>query len=467
MSRFARLLKTTTFRLALLYTAVFASSVGVLFIFVFINTSLFAERQIEAAIQAEVQGLQETFRRDGLQGLAAAIQRRVDPNVRTDGVYILVDAMGSRIAGNLTSWPQNVEADDLWINFSTVDMQSAESSIADVRALQFLIPGGYELLVGRDVRDTRDFRSQLLRSLNIGLGFTIALGVIGGFLFSRSIMGRVERITNTCRRIMRGDLNQRIDKSGQTDELSRLSDSVNEMLDQIERLMKGMREVSDNIAHDLRTPLNRLRGRLETAAANATNPKEQEDLETAIAEADSLLATFSALLRIARAEASLVRSFQVIDLGTVAEDIADLYEPLAEEKGVAFDKNIDFGVTAWGDPNLVAQMLANLVDNAIKYTPAGGKAALTVVSAQAQAVFCVSDSGPGIPAEYREKVFERLFRLDGSRNTSGSGLGLSLVGAVAKSHGLKVELSDNQPGLRVEIVFPPTPAAPLDKPPSA
>lgn len=459
MKRFGRLVKTTTFRLALLYTALFAGSVGVLFAFVFINSSVFAERQIEAAIEAEVQGFQDTYRREGLDGLRGAIARRVDPNVRTDGVYILVDAMGRRVAGNLTSWPRNTKADDLWISFSIVEMASADSSLADVRALQFLIPGGYELLVGRDVRDTRDFRAQLLRSFNIGLGFTVALGLIGGIFISRSIMGRVERITQTCRRIMRGDLSQRIDGAGQTDELARLSESVNDMLDQIERLMKGVRNVSDNIAHDLRTPLNRLRSHLETALANATDQNEVRSLEVAIAEADSLLTTFAALLKIARAEASLTSSFECVNLGTVAEDVADLYLPLAEEKEIEFGVSIDFTVEAWGNPSLIAQAFANLTDNALKFTPNGGKVTFSVVGEEGKSVFVVTDTGPGIPPESRERVFDRLFRLDDSRSTPGSGLGLSLVGAVANSHGLKVELEDNKPGLRVRVVFP----SPLDR----
>lgn len=457
MSRFVRLLKTTTFRFALLYTAVFACSVGALFAFVFINTNIFAERQIEAAIQAEVQGFQETYRREGLGGLRLAINRRVDPNIRTDGIYLLVDAMGSRVAGNLTAWPRDTESDDLWINFSILEMQSAEASTADVRALQFRLSGGYELLVGRDIRVARDFRQQLLRSLNIGLGLTVAIGVIGGFLFSRSIMGRVERITKICRRIMRGDLSQRVEGAGQDDELSRLSDSINEMLDQIERLMNGLREVSDNVAHDLRTPLNRLRSHLETALHEAAESSEKDRLEAAIAEADGLLATFAALLRIARAEASLARSFKKIDLGTVAEDVVDLYQPLAEEKGVQFEVSIDHGAQSWGDANLVAQALANLTDNAIKFTPENGTATIIVAIENGQSTFSVADTGPGIPPEYREKVFDRLFRLDASRNTPGSGLGLSLVGAVARSHAIQVALSDNEPGLRVKMTFPSLP----------
>lgn len=453
----SRLVKTTTFRLALLYTAVFAGSVGALFIFVFINTNVFAQRQIEAAIEAEAQGFQETYQRSGISGLIQSINRRIDPNFRTDGIYLLTGDDSVRITGNLVSWPKDTVADDLWVNFTIVDMRKAEPDTADVRALLFLIPGGYQLLVGRDIRDFREFRTQLLRSLNIGLGITVALGVLGGFLFSRSIMGRVERITRTCRQIMRGDLSQRIEGAGDTDELARLSDSVNEMLDQIERLMKGLREVSDNVAHDLRTPLNRLRARLEVAIDNAIQPEEKAELQDAIEEADGLLATFSSLLRITRAEASLRRSFETLDLGAIVENVADLYRPLAEEKGIAFDVDIDFAAKAWGDSNLIAQTIANLTDNAIKYSPGGGSIHLKLERSDSRVAFEISDTGPGIPEDLHEKVFERLYRLESSRTSQGSGLGLSLVAAVAKSHGLTVKLTDNVPGLNVTILFPNVP----------
>lgn len=454
MTRIGRLVKTTTFRLALLYTAVFAGSVGALFIFIFINTNVFAERQTEAAIEAEVQGFQETYQRSGVAGLVQAIDRRIDPNFRTDGIYLLTGPDQARITGNLITWPKDTVADDLWVNFTIVDMRQAESDTADVRALQFILGGGYRLLVGRDIRDAREFRAQLLRSLYIGLGITVALGILGGFLFSRTIMGRVERITRTCRRIMRGDLSQRIEGAGDTDELARLSDSVNEMLDQIERLMKGLREVSDNVAHDLRTPLNRLRARLEVAVGNAIEPEEKAELQEAIEEADGLLATFSSLLRITRAEASLRRSFDTVNLSAIFEDVIDLYRPLAEEKGIAFDVDMDSVTSATGDANLIAQTIANLTDNAVKYTLAGGSIRLTLRMANGQAIFEISDTGPGIPEDLHEKVFERLYRLEQSRTSPGSGLGLSLVAAVAKSHGLNVQLSDNAPGLTVTIQFP-------------
>ncbi|MAI06886.1 MAG: hypothetical protein CBC47_07080 [Alphaproteobacteria bacterium TMED87] len=455
MSRLRGLFNTTTFRLSLLYSVIFASSVSILFLFVYINSGTFAEDQMEAAITTEVQGFSETYKRDGILGLVAVINRRVDPNFRTDGVYILTEPGGRRIAGNLSTWPKNVEAQEEWINFSSLDMTRSISSPADVRALQLIItPGGYKLLVGRDISVLDSFREGLLRSLNIGLGITIALGILGGILFSRSIMSRVERITLTCREIMKGDLSQRISGAGKDDELSRLSSSVNEMLDQIERLMNGLREVSDNVAHDLRTPLNRLRTKLELISNKTKQPNDKKYLDEAITHADDLLATFSSLLRIARAEASLKNNFKEINLSEIVNSAIELYLPLSEEEKISLTINISENQKSWGDPHLVAQAIANLIDNAIKYTPEEGRITVELYSKPDGIYFFISDTGPGIPEILHEKVLERLYRIDDSRTSSGSGLGLSLVNAVVKSHKCKLNLQNLDPGLKVTIFFP-------------
>jgi len=453
MKRLIRIFGSMTFRLALAYTLIFGISVGALFYFVYFSSVGFIVQQKEAAIEADVTGFQETFERSGVTGLIIAVNRRANGPTSRDGIYILVDSVGNQLAGNLRSWPRNIVPDDIWLNFTINDMRRAEAEIADVRAKQYIIPGNYMLIVGRDVRDAREFRSRLLDSLNVGLGITLALGVLGGFLFSRAIMRRIETITRTCRKIMSGDLSQRVAVSRQNDELGQLSLSINAMLDQIERLMRGMQQVSDNVAHDLRTPLTRLRSRLESALRHMDEPAERETIEGAIADADSLLATFAALLRIARAEAGSQRNFVDINLHALAEDVVDLYGPLAEEKGLDFAVHLRENLTARGDPNLIGQALANLIDNAIKYTTEGG-VTVALTESDGRPAFIVSDTGPGVPEAYRDKVLERLFRLEQSRTSPGSGLGLSLVSAVAKSHGLDLKLEDNRPGLRVTLQFP-------------
>jgi signal transduction histidine kinase len=266
-------------------------------------------------------------------------------------------------------------------------------------------------------------------------------------------MGRIEAITRTCKSIMSGDLSKRVAVSRHNDELGQLSLSINAMLNQIERLMNGMRQVSDNVAHDLRTPLTRLRSRLESALRKMDDSGERETIEGAIAEADRLLATFGALLRIARAEAGSQCTFSNIDLSAIAEVVADMYIPLAEEKCLKFLTELQPGVIARGDSNLIAQALATLLDNAIKYT-AQGHVSIELSQQDGRPVFVVSDSGPGVPVAFHGKVLERMFRLEQSRTSPGSGLGLSLVDAVAKSHGLDLTLKDNMPGLRVTLRFP-------------
>jgi len=454
MKRLARIFNSITFRLVLLYTVVFGASVGALFYFVYQTTSGFAEDQIEATINAEITALGESYGNGGLSALVLAVNRRASATENRDGIYLLTDSVGTPLAGNLRNWPQPVITEDLWISFTINDLRGAEPAMADVRARQLLDPEtGVRLLVGRDVREARDFRQLLLDSFNVGLGITLALGIVGGLAFSRGVMRRVESISKTCRRIMSGDLTQRVPMGKRNDELGELTDNINAMLDQIERLMKGMRQVSDSVAHDLRTPLTRLRSRLESALRRAEKPEERELIEDALSDAESLLATFAALLRVARAEAGSQSTFKELDLNAIAEDVADLYGPLAEDKGVVFITRFEPGLTARGDPNLVAQAIANLIDNAVKYTEKGS-VSVVLTNQNGAPAFIISDTGPGIPEEYKDKVLERLFRLEQSRTSPGSGLGLSLVSAVAKSHGLILKLEDNLPGLRVTLRFP-------------
>ncbi|MHB1206994.1 MAG: sensor histidine kinase [Rhodospirillaceae bacterium] len=455
MKKIRRVLDSITFRLALVYTLVFGASVAGLFYFVYWATAGFAIQQAEAAVEADVSGFVDSYGPSYcIVCLVNSVRRRSDQNsTNREGIYLLVNSMGTPIAGNLQSWPSQMEAQDLWLKFTVNDLRTATPETADVRAKQFLLADGFRLLVGRDVRSVNQLRARLLGSINIGIGITLALGIIGGFIFSRVVVRRIESITRTCRRIMSGDLTQRVPVAKRQDELGELSSNINDMLDQIERLMRGMQQVSDNIAHDLRTPLTRLRSRLESLLRHLKDPAERETIEDALADAESLLSTFAALLRIARAEAGVQGSFIDLNLHAIAEDVADLYGPLAEEKGLSFVTELDSHLTARGDPNLVAQALANVVDNAIKYTPQG-TVTLALTEVGGRAAFVVSDTGPGIPDEFKPKVLERLFRMEQSRTSAGSGLGLSLAAAVARSHNIELKLEDNRPGLRVVLRFP-------------
>jgi signal transduction histidine kinase len=313
---------------------------------------------------------------------------------------------------------------------------------------------GFGLLVGRDIYDLVQAERQIKTASLLGIAAIIVLGLVGGFILSRWMLARLERINRSTARIMAGEFGRRIATDGNGDEFDNLAQNLNAMLQRIERLLAGMRQVSEDIAHDLRTPLNRIRSRIEVALMGSPDTDEARSLlEQTLQDADRLIETFNALLAIARAEAGAQQGdWERLDLTEIARDVAELYEPLAEEGGIRLRLDARPGAVILCHRQLVSQAVANVADNAIKYTPQGG----TVTIATAPDPFptiTVSDTGPGIPAELREHAKQRFVRLDAQRSTPGSGLGLSLVDAVAKLHHAKLTLEDNQPGLRVTIEF--------------
>ena len=319
----------------------------------------------------------------------------------------------------------------------------------------FVLSGGYRLLVGRDLHDAQAFRSRITQTLAWAALLTLALGIAGGLFMTRNMLARVEAVNRTSARIIHGDLTQRVPLTGSGDEFDQLAGNLNAMLDQIERLMAGMRQVTDNIAHDLRTPLARLRARLEVTLLERPDAQRYaEALSDTIVEADRLLGTFNALLSIAEAEAGSRReTMAVVDLAEIARSVAELYDPVAEEKGLVLSVKIDAELPVNGDRHLLSQAIANLLDNALKYTPSG-TVTLAAQGSEGVARIEVADSGPGVPPDRREAVFDRFVRLEGSRSTPGNGLGLSLVRAVAKLHGGEVWLEDNEPGLKAIFILP-------------
>jgi signal transduction histidine kinase len=451
-----RLLETSTFRLALIYLASFGISALALLGFLYYETAGFMARQTDETIQAEIAGLAEQYRAEGINRLRQVIELR-SGQLHRSSVYLLIDPLGRRVAGNLEHWPLAEPGPDGWLNFTmdvTADGESTQHRRA--RAASFLLTGGFGLLVGRDVEDRLQIETQIRRTLGWGLALTLLLGLAGGFLMSRGMLGRVDAINRTTRRIMAGDLSQRIALKGSRDEFDQLAANLNAMLDQIERLLGGMRQVTDNIAHDLRTPLNRLRSRIEVALLQQPGRAEiRALLEATLADAQAMIATFNALLDIARAEAGSERGgFEEVDLTALGRDLADLYRPVAEDKQLKFEYHCMPGMAMRANRHLLAQALANLLDNAVKYTPAGGRVRLDVGRGASGPVIAIADSGPGIPDADRTRVLQRFVRLDATRSTPGSGLGLSLVDAVAKLHGAELILTDNRPGLKVSLAFP-------------
>jgi signal transduction histidine kinase len=459
--RLKRLLETSTFRWALVYLALFGVSALALLGLLYVATAKVLERQTAETIQAEIAGLQEQYRSQGLGGLQQVIERRSAAQPHRASTYLLVDPLGLRIAGNLDRWPL-VEPDSAgWIDF-TVQVPNGDSfERRRARAASFSLLGGYRLLVGREVEDRLQIQSLIKQAIGWGLALTLLLGLAGGFAMSRGMLGRVDEINQTTRRIMAGDLGQRIPLGGSRDEFDQLAANLNAMLDQIERLLEGMRQVTDNVAHDLRTPLNRLRTRIEVALMGDLDRTESRAvLEQTLVDAETMIGTFNALLDIARAEAGSDRAaFEPVDLAKLCQDLAELYGPLAEDKGVRFEHSCPTDVKVLANQHLLAQAIANLLDNAIKYTPPGGAVRLSIEHGPRGPSIAVVDNGPGIPADQRERALERFVRLDATRSTSGNGLGLSLVNAVAKRHGVRLVLDDNHPGLAVRLEFPPSAGA--------
>jgi signal transduction histidine kinase len=451
-----RLLRSTTFRLALGYLALFGGSVILLFGFIYWATAGYMARQMNETIDAEIVGLAEQYRERRIDGLAAAIRQRIARDPTGSEVYLLAGPNFNPIVGNINRWPSAPESADGWIEFELQDRTTARGETYLAHARHFALADNFHLLIGRDARAQTEVQRLILRSLAWGLAFTLALGLVGGVLIGRGTLRRLEAINRTTREIMAGDLARRVATSGSDDDLDQLAQNLNAMLDRIESLMEGIRHVSEGIAHDLRSPLTRLRHRLETARMSAPDPDEQRRLiEASIAEADTLLATFNALLRIAEAESGRARAgFTLVDLSVLTRDVVELYEPVVQESHQTLVAAIEPDVTIIGDRHLLSQAFANLIDNAIKYTPSGGRIEVTLRATPAGPSLSVADSGPGVPAEYRDKVLERFFRLDPSRSTPGTGLGLSLVAAVARLHGAVLTLDDNQPGLRITIAFP-------------
>lgn len=457
------LLKTSTFRLAVIYLALFAASAITLLAYVYWNTAGFLARQTDEAVEAEITGLAEQYRQGGLPLLVhTVIQRSRDPG---QSLYLVLDPAGRVLAGTLDARPAIDVGADGWFDFDYNRKTLDGTEVKAARARAFYLPEGYYLLVGRDVQERREIENLITNALIWAIGMTVALGLAGGLFMSRNMLARVDDINKSSRDIMDGDLSQRLPIAGTGDELDQLGRNLNAMLDQIEALMTGMRQVTDNIAHDLRSPLNRLRNRLEVTLMQEASPADyRHALERTIAEADNLLGTFNALLMIARAEAgSLREAMTAVDLAAIVMDAADLYEPVAEESGLKLQVEVQEGLQIRGNRELLSQATANLIDNALKHgLPKAGEAErIITVSAMPDparpgrgVVLAVADRGIGIPAGERHHVLERFVRLEASRNTPGSGLGLSLVAAVVRLHGGQIELEDNNPGLKVNLHLP-------------
>ena len=449
--------QTSTFRLAAIYLLVFAASAAGILGYVYYTTIGLLERQTEDTIHAEILGLADQYRLLGVAGLVDTVQRR---SLDSGGaIYLLEGPNQARIAGNLDAMPAGVTQNQTWIDFPITVGKEPIASQHTARGFQVELANGYDLLVGRDVNELRQFREVIREAIFWAVGMSLVVGLGGGYFMSRNFLRRVDAITGATRLIMAGDLSGRMPVSGANDELDRLSGSLNDMLSQIERLMNGMKEVSSNVAHDLKTPLTRMRARMEAALRQNNDLEYKTALDQTIEECDKLLRTFNALLSIAQAESGQMRQgLQPLDLFDTLGDVVELYEPLADEAGGSLKLEARPGLRVRGDRQLLAQVLNNLIDNAMKYgqTSAEKPADIEVngrVDAQT-VIIEVADHGIGINLEDRERVLGRFVRLDESRSKPGNGLGLSLVASVMTLHSGQIHLEDNKPGLRVILRLP-------------
>jgi signal transduction histidine kinase len=457
-----KLFRTTTFRLTLVYLTVFALFAAFLLAYFALNTRRLIDEQITETVNAEITGLSEQYRIGGIRRLVVA----VDARARRPGssLYLVTTFNGDPLAGNVTALSPGILDTPGWTETAYRRLDEAEAARRpehEALVRVFRLPGGFRLLVGRDLEERERLFRIVVAAGRWSVAIVLVLGLAGGLFVSRRVLRRVDAMTETTKTIMEGDLGGRLPVTGTNDEIDRLAENLNQMLERIESLMRSLKEVSDNIAHDLKTPLTRLRNRAEQALRSAGSDEAYRSaLEATIEESDALITTFNALLMIARAESGQTREeMKEFDAAEIARDVGELYEPVAEENGIALKVEAATPAPVRGNRELVSQALANLVDNAIKYgqpSAAGTPAEITVsaVNAGDEVQLTVADRGPGVPEGERPRVIERFVRLEQSRSKPGSGLGLSLAAAVARLHGGELTLEDNQPGLKTVIALP-------------
>src|SRR5271165_493931 len=445
------LFRSAGFRFGAIYALLLAISATALALFLWWATAGLLDRQTEAAIYADAERLSERWAEGGIPSLIVAIEDRLAQNVNDDAIYFLADPSMRRIAGNLERWPPNVTMSGTLYELHV--MRAGMRSLATVE--RFDLPGGFHLLIGRDVQTLALLRGLLTDALLWAAVVVILMATVGALVIRNLFRRTLANISATSIAIAAGDFAQRVKLTGHGDEFDQVAEVINDMLDRIGRLMDGVRQVSNAIAHDLRTPITRARARLEDAALHAESADDlRAAIERATIDLDGIVGVFQALLRIAEIEAGSRRSlFARLDLTPLLREVAELYGAVAEERGIVLRLETPDAVPAYGDRAMIHQAIANLVDNAVKFSPDGGTVRLSAL-VTAAVLITVEDQGAGIPLADREKATDRFYRGESARSTPGSGLGLSLVLAVAHLHGGTLRLEDNRPGLRAILSLP-------------
>ncbi|AWN45122.1 two-component sensor histidine kinase [Methylobacterium terrae] len=475
LARLGALFRTTAFKLSLAYLLVFAAFAFFALGYVAWNARRVLDDQIVSTIEAEINGLSDQYATGGIRRLVSVVERRSrEPGA---SLYLVTTPAGEHVVGNVEALPPGTLAEPG--QTETAYARSTDGDRLDHRAIVriFTLPGGFRLLVGRDVEERDRLRAVIGRAFAWSLMLVVGLGFLGSWFIAQRVLKRVDHMTEITRGIMAGDLDGRLTLAGTGDELDRLASNLNAMLDRIGELMRGMREVSDNIAHDLKTPLTRLRNKADAALREGRDPDAlRAALEANIEESDNLIRVFNALLMIARLEAGNAREgLDEFDAGAVALEVAELYEAVAEERGIVVTAEVEDGLMVHGSRELIGQAMANLIDNALKYgakaAEAGAAEPVVRVAARredGEVVLSVADRGEGIPEAERGRVLERFVRLETARTRPGFGLGLSLVNAVARLHQGRLVLEDNSGetdtlGLRATLRLPALSREPAPK----
>ena len=451
-----RLLRSGAFRFAILIAVIFSIGTGVLLVEVERSVNRYAAEVASDSVTAELAVLQGEDRAAGRAALIRSITLR-EQAVREHQIrYLLVDSQAHRLAGSIPAAAARVGSYDLVL--PSIDRgDEADSATVSLMTVGVRLGDGAILVVGSDTSDLKDLRQALgLSTMEFGVGISL-LALIGGLVVGTIFLRRLDRVNRAVGRIMQGSLSERLPAIGMSAEFDDLSTNLNRMLDRIESLMAGLRQVSTDIAHDLRTPLTRLRQRLEEmkGGVSGAEPVTEEQVEAAIAQTDSILAIFRALLRISSLEAGAGKQrFSEVDLSEIVDRVFHAYLPVAEDAHHSLSAAIEPAVKVRGDAELLTQAVTNLIENALVHTPTGSHIGLSVKRTSGGVVMVVADDGPGIPVEQRGKVLRRFYRLDASRHTPGAGLGLALVAAIATLHEAQISLADNCLGLRVEMTFP-------------
>lgn len=455
-----RLHRTTAVRLAVKYTVFYAAALGLALAAFLWITNRGVDTDLTRELESDLASLVQTFETGGAERLAQTVAERQVAASQEGRFSILIDRHGDKLAGNLSGWPEEASTGiGTGVTIVLIEEEVIPRGLVedDVYwpAIAQELPDGSRLLLARRIDQAAELQ-QITEYLTEFSAAALLLALLMGITIGGTILRRMDMISRTAGNIMAGDLSQRVPVSGRNDEFDLLASQLNAMLDRIQQLIKGIRQTTDNIAHDLRSPLTRLRNRLEiTLLETRSEPAYRQAITQGIEEAETLIKTFNALLEIAQAEAGNHRAqWGLVQLDQLASDLVELYKPVAEEKGQTLELVDCRPVPLNGSRHLLAQVIVNLLENAIKYTPAGGTITLQCKPTAGAADLIVADTGPGIPASERERVLERFVRLENSRQTPGNGLGLSLVKAVCEMHRAALRLSDAGPGLIVAIRFP-------------